>query len=914
MANRLNVGQRSRTFSEESELKRLASSLNFFCLMLVAHIAYAFEQPTHRIMSEHAALHSVLATQPATLSDLGLGNMTVQSLDGETIYQWIGDGAEFEDNLEWPLIRPKNHFYNPLTGQGLSTTLLGFNITGEPSPSWGLEDDRQEPDQLYSFKHAREYFYKGFTELDKVTREHNLAMMFRSMGQIIHLVQDAAQPQHTRNDAHILGFNTSLYETITNDERDTLPYEGYASPVFNNARTYWHSQPPSNQGGNILQGQGMAEYSNRNFVSAGTNFRFYAPYVNLIIPDQNFGLPLIDKDASGNEIYQPVDITTLLPTSNLQGFVYFYQTTITEPNATPVPNTRATTLSIFDDELKNYLAPQGTRGLFTLNRFNFEAANQFLIPRAVGHSAGLINYFFRGRIAPVDAVFFGTNVTLRVQNLTQDETIFAGGALIVSFEYTYNAQTIVGKTSTAVLTENIPSQATSTSSYTFMLDAPIPNQATNFRAYLVFQGKLGEETGAVAATMFSGQFICPDFPFVPRDTFSWGKECFDLIDASAKIVQKPRIPSSVSQGGFPRNMFAFRTDEHYYGPSGFTPIPLALLTSDIAGLDPNRNFPNMKGLIAFHPFATVSYATAGEAIAALNNLHPGAQILSYRYEETWDQAQTAIGGIRFALADAPYTKFIEMARVSDSIGNVGGFNRIMGIQVDETRGFLYAVLGPSSFSTNNNTAYIAKLDLNNLQAGWTIFSSSVTLGPGLPTLFMDGVIRIGGDGSVAFLDNTRTHIFILKDNIIYQASRNNPGPPLWFDGGWCFNSVVGGTQMMLKWDLASNTYKRVGTNSLYTPKGDPIGYAGDFSWNDGFFVEVSNFPEAGQYSYLKIFLDKKDANDPGVLRYKWEYTVGPNYWWVSQNYGDSITRDSLIGTQFSGSGIRKVLLRDIVHQ
>jgi hypothetical protein len=28
-------------------------------------------------------------------------------------------------------------------------------------------------------------------------------MIFHSLGQVIHLVQDAAQPQHTRNDAHL---------------------------------------------------------------------------------------------------------------------------------------------------------------------------------------------------------------------------------------------------------------------------------------------------------------------------------------------------------------------------------------------------------------------------------------------------------------------------------------------------------------------------------------------------------------------------------------------------------------------------------------------------------------------------------------------------------------------------------------
>jgi hypothetical protein len=57
-------------------------------------------------------------------------------------------------------------------------------------------------------------------------------------------------------------------------------------------------------------------------------------------------------------------------------------------------NARASTYSIFNDTLETYYNTK----LYSLNRFNFEAGYPFLIPRAVGYSAGLINYFFRGKI------------------------------------------------------------------------------------------------------------------------------------------------------------------------------------------------------------------------------------------------------------------------------------------------------------------------------------------------------------------------------------------------------------------------------------------------------------------------------------------------------------------------------------
>jgi hypothetical protein len=49
---------------------------------------------------------------------------------------------------------------------------------------------------------AREYQLKSLTETTKVDREKNAALLFRTLGQVIHLVQDMAQPQHTRNDPH----------------------------------------------------------------------------------------------------------------------------------------------------------------------------------------------------------------------------------------------------------------------------------------------------------------------------------------------------------------------------------------------------------------------------------------------------------------------------------------------------------------------------------------------------------------------------------------------------------------------------------------------------------------------------------------------------------------------------------------
>src|SRR5439155_50015 len=68
----------------------------------------------------------------------------------------------------------------------------------------------------------------------------------------------------------------------------------------------------------------------------------------------------------------------------------------TSPSGSPL-TARSSTFSIFDPDLQpNQTARFGR--FFSLNRFNYDDMNKHLIPRAVAFSAGMINYFFRGKI------------------------------------------------------------------------------------------------------------------------------------------------------------------------------------------------------------------------------------------------------------------------------------------------------------------------------------------------------------------------------------------------------------------------------------------------------------------------------------------------------------------------------------
>jgi len=368
--------------------------------------AFAYELETHADLSQAALLSSVLS-QPssAVLTDLGLeesvnidrqfpGSSGVES----SITQLFRTGARFEDSFP----RPRHHFYDPFNNRPL--TILGIEV-GRTSPDWALEDGGQISGILgigaqdFSFVDARGYLFKALTLPSEADRKKNFGLTFQTLGQVIHHLQDMAQPQHVRNDAHLDNLslfgleninpfaNPSLYELWTDGNRGSLTslFTGYAptySPsdrnTFNVPRNLWHTPG----------GKGIADFTNRNFVSAGTNFD--KPGL--------FASPVLDEGNKTERDIQQLcaDANPPCRNANLTGTITFYGNPVDDrySGGPPVNNPFASSLSIFDRDLTK----AGQSRIFTLNRFNFSAAHSFLIPRAVGYSAGLINYFFRGKI------------------------------------------------------------------------------------------------------------------------------------------------------------------------------------------------------------------------------------------------------------------------------------------------------------------------------------------------------------------------------------------------------------------------------------------------------------------------------------------------------------------------------------
>jgi hypothetical protein len=329
----------------------------------------------------------------------------------ETIGALFRFGARWEDDKS--SLQALRHFYDPVRNQPLN-----LNGLGEPyivaSPDWALEDVQEDASQANSYRDARHHFYAALTGLSEVERRKSFGLMFQSIGHVIHHLQDMAQPQHVRNDVHCDKgicktlyphvFAPSQYEKYTDLDspsdprlqiRVNLPFQNSASfPVYPSAnaatvpfkkpRDFWRTTAP---GSPITEGKGIAEYTNRNFHSARTI-------------DSSYNSPRVPGVTEWFTNNDRIDIQQLLPGTTLHGTVRFFDSPVNDAiSGETTTNARALSEALLDSDLAEIYSSTNTTGylVFALNRFTYDAAHQYLIPRAVAYSAGLINYFFRGQ-------------------------------------------------------------------------------------------------------------------------------------------------------------------------------------------------------------------------------------------------------------------------------------------------------------------------------------------------------------------------------------------------------------------------------------------------------------------------------------------------------------------------------------
>lgn len=532
---------------------------------------------THKYINEKAVGKSDLDAVLTTSLDFNDGIR--EWIGKKQIWQWISDGGEEEDQPEWRCLR---HFHDPLNASwdnagllSLYQSVIYWAQTPDPANSYGLTNE-------YSWILAREYYYQALL----TGSAEQYAKVFRTIGQLMHLVSDAAVPAHVRNDPHVPYIKDADHfeeyvKRLFNDKDGTiasLAFDNFTvdPAIFDKAvpdpmapspiSALWDhdeynpdgSNPPVESNTTI----GLAEYTNANFWTEDT-FPWKAlsgnyPHPNL--DDTNY-----DEDVWLNP--EAVDAED----GEIDKRIYFSK-------KTGDPVTHFVAAGYWYYQLYMWNKPELDYA-FILDELCFQDYAAKLIPRAISYSAALLDYFFRGSIElslPSEQHHAGayaittdpdqgfTHLALNAQNTSPNGENLTDGSIEVVVKYklalddpfqSYPVPTteefsyIVAPEANNI--REIPSD--NPVALEFELIPALPLYATDVSINLVYKGILGMEADAVVVG-----YIDISEP-TPIDVFSnLDKVCLagDWLDAGS--------PDAISRVDTNGNGIADRNEADVY--------------------------------------------------------------------------------------------------------------------------------------------------------------------------------------------------------------------------------------------------------------------------------------------------------------------------------------------------------------
>jgi hypothetical protein len=345
------------------------------------------------------------------------------------------------------VVRSYNHFYDPYLDIGLTTA----TVNGKRSTNWalGYVNSISNPPivdagrgNTYSYIDARNAFYWAITreynkqagqpytavqhQADAFDRMFLWATAFRSLGDVVHLLEDTGQPQHTRNDPHsaVNSDQRQAFEGYTNARvlgqggvgryvqaffpGSTVPlsvpdlgnYPGptvsgvtFASPV-----RFFTTRGDLSDTGDPTTRLGLADYTNRGFFTGGT----LPGMVPEIYP------PSMSSENS-DYVGEPVPCVLLAPQMQLQAVDCVHYTHAVPDKISPnyadqlpfgfsVPNVPIISEGVFNQIILSFngLTVDHDAVKLALSPTELDAIGNMTIPRAVGYATGMINFFFRG--------------------------------------------------------------------------------------------------------------------------------------------------------------------------------------------------------------------------------------------------------------------------------------------------------------------------------------------------------------------------------------------------------------------------------------------------------------------------------------------------------------------------------------
>jgi hypothetical protein len=460
----------------------------------------------HLLINKSGAMQSQQLL--STLPKIGFANGIDEPLKEKVIWKWFQEGGLKEDE---PFTRTFNHFHDPTRSwddAGLKGSWVGCS-----SILWAQNNCSSANDK-WSWAKAREYFYTALTT-DSTTpdsttiREQNYADTFRALGQQMHLLSDAAVPEHTRNDIHVFPLldtpdqsfpqiGSGTYETWCKHNRDNLNTTATAMDysITNNSlvsglaptSNFWDTTPSA---GTTTTPVGLAEYTNFNFVSGDTIFKDFE------YPQQPISFivtAVVAKDGKTDDRVYFRGTTSDGKSLNHLASTGYLWSELSQVSAFDIDDSRY----VLDDEcFKDYAA--------------------ILVPKAISYSAGMLDYFFRGKIdisvpanglysmIPGTATGF-TTIKLRAKNgsAAGEEMTDGDIKLVVKYKVAQEDPFKSGPVPTTpdfsyIVAPEKDNIRTISRSYTdFNFDLNLPLYATDISLQVVYKGRLGNEDGAIA--------------------------------------------------------------------------------------------------------------------------------------------------------------------------------------------------------------------------------------------------------------------------------------------------------------------------------------------------------------------------------------------------------------------------------
>ncbi|HEY9060909.1 MAG TPA: hypothetical protein VIO64_10480, partial [Pseudobacteroides sp.] len=380
-------------------------------------------------------------------SILGFKEGSNEPVNETTITKLIQEGSTNEDHRN----RAYNHFYNPLNGEGLDDypfplfRLYGgkssncgslYKYTGIPALGWALGSGYRscgagyfDEDNYngYSWIKARESYYNSFFYPE--LRDYYLISFFEQFGRVLHMLEDMSVPAHVRNDMlghltpkglnyikdhwdvlkelsivdfvkHNASNNYENWVEINKKQSDIIAYKDSTEhplviPKFATPQQYWDNDvynssnpnPEDTLATDSEKGAGLSEYTNANFVSTKTIFSNNNPESE----KKRFPYP---RTSSMDREYP--------------AFISRIQAEDGKYDNIPLLN------KVRDGEIVDkgfigvkYLAyPLKSEAIHSERVYFFNPAvhsnyADILIPKTIAYTAGLIDYFFRGRMGIV---------------------------------------------------------------------------------------------------------------------------------------------------------------------------------------------------------------------------------------------------------------------------------------------------------------------------------------------------------------------------------------------------------------------------------------------------------------------------------------------------------------------------------